>query len=111
MNSLLPKVECQSYLATYTPMGSEIRIPVTHYCSSYIYIYFKPGNMKLIKFKTVIKGIEVFDCWAAITRFLTNMYIIVIINIEKFSLELLWQSQNSELTEKINYSQSRGKRK
>lgn len=45
--------------------------------------------MKLIKFKTVIKGIEVFDCWAAITRFLTNMYIIVIINIEKFSLELL----------------------
>lgn len=44
MNSLLPKVECQSYLATYTPMGSEIRIPVTHYCSSYIYIFLNQGT-------------------------------------------------------------------
>lgn len=55
MNSLLPKVLCQSYFAIYMPMGYEIRIPVAHYCSPYN--FFNQGTYNLSTLKQSSRGL------------------------------------------------------
>lgn len=49
MNILLPKVVFQSCLAMYAPMGSEIRITIAHYCSSYSFLLIFYPNLTTLK--------------------------------------------------------------